>query len=236
MDKMTQPITEISLRTAALIAGFATLTMVMCAPFAELYVYPKLIIAGNGIETVRNIIAHQTLFAVLIMAYAITFICDIVAAWALYILLKPVNSYLSALTALFRLVFAIIAIVSLLNLANTFRMVTNPEYSTLFKSDQLAAQIMMSLNAFRYGFHFGLVFFGIYLGLLGYLVWRSRYIPWVLGLLLAISGLGYFASALQPYLFPGINLSFATYTFFGELIFMLWLIIRGWRIQGISSL
>jgi hypothetical protein len=94
---------------------------------------------------------------------------------------------------------------------------------------------MLSLNSFRYGFHFGLVFFGIYLMLLGYLVWRSNYIPWILGLLLVISGLGYFASALQPYLFPNVNIDFAVYTFYGELIFMFWLLIRGWRIKEIFS-
>lgn len=228
---MTKPINQISLSAAAVIAGFATLTMVICAPFAELYAYPKLIISGNGVETVKNIIAHQTLFAVLITSYTITFICDILAAWALYILLKPVNVYLSALTALFRLVFAIIAIVSLLNLVNAFRMVTTPDYLKLFNPNQLEAQVMLSLKAFRYGFHFGLVFFGIYLGLLGYLVWRSKYIPWILGLLLIISGLGYFASSLQPYLFADVNIDFAVYTFYGELVFMFWLIVRGWKIE-----
>jgi hypothetical protein len=103
---MTEPANQISLRTAALIAGFATLTMVACAPFAELYAYPKLVITGSGAETVKNILAHQTLFAALIMGYTVTFICDVLAAWALYILLKPVNVYLSALAALFRLAFA----------------------------------------------------------------------------------------------------------------------------------
>jgi len=78
-----------------------------------------------------------------------------------------VNVYLSGLTALFRVVFAIVAIVSLLNLTNKFRMITTPDYLTLFKTDQLAAQVMLSVNAFRTGFHFGLLFFGIYLGLLG---------------------------------------------------------------------
>jgi hypothetical protein len=230
---MTKTNNQISLRTAAVIAGFATLTMVICAPFAELYAYPKLVIPGNGAETVKNIIAQQTLFAALIMGYVVTLVCDILAAWALYILLKPVNAYLSILTAMFRLVFAIIAIVSLLNLVNTARMVTNPDYLLIFKPNQIQAQVMLSLNAFRYGFHFGLIFFGIYLGLLGYLVWISKYIPWILGLLLVISGLGYFASSLQPYLFSGVNIDFAVYTFYGELVFMFWLLIRGWKIQEI---
>lgn len=232
---MTKDNNYISLRKAAVIAGFATLTMVICAPFAELYAYHKLVTPGNGAETVKNIITHPTLFAVLILAYLITFACDIIAAWALYILLKPVNASLSLLTALFRLVFAIIAIVSLLNLVNTFRIVTTPDYLLLFKPDQIQAQVMLSLNAFRYGFHFGLVFFGIYLCLLGYLVWISKYIPWVLGLLLVISGLGYFVSSLQPYLYPVININFTIYTFYGELVFMIWLIVRGWKIQEIFS-
>ena len=224
---------NISLRTAACIAGLVTLTMVACAPFAELYAYPRLVITGNGAETVKNIMAHQKLFAAVIMCYTITFVCDIVAAWALYILLKPVNAYLSFLTALFRLIFAVVAIVSLLNLVNTFRLVTNPDFMTLFKPDQLQAQVMLQLTAFRYGFHFGLILFGIHLILLGYLVFKSKYIPWLLGWLLIISGVGYFISSIQPYLFPELNVGFAVYTFFGEIIFMLWLLIRGWKIQEI---
>ena len=231
---MTKDANHISLRKAAIIAGVATLAMVICAPFAELYVFPKLVTPGSGAETVKNIIAHRTLFAALLMAYTITFICDILAAWALYILLKPVNPYLSILTALFRLVFAIIALVSLLNLVNAIRIVTTPDYLLIFKPGQIQAQVMLSLNAFRYGFHFGLIFFGIYLGLLGYLVWRSKYIPSILGLLLVISGLGYLASSLQPYLFPGFNIDFAVFTFYGELVFMLWLLIRGWKVKEIN--
>jgi hypothetical protein len=230
---MTKYSNQITLRQAAIIAGCATLTMVLCAPFAEIYAYPKLVTPQDGAATVKNIIAHQTLFAALIMAYVITFICDIVAAWAFYILLKPVNAYLSVLTALFRLVFAVVAMVSVLNLINAFRIVGTPDYLLLFKPDQMQAQVMLSLNEFRYGFHFGLVFFGIYLGMLGCLVWISKYIPWIFGLLLIASGLGYFATSLQPYLFSGVNIDFAVYTFYGELIFMLWLLIRGWKIKEI---
>jgi hypothetical protein len=222
---------QMSLRTAALIAGFVTLIMILLAPFAELYAYPRLVVSGNGSETVKNLIAHQTLFAIMIMAYALTFIGDIITAWALYVLLKPVNLYLSALAAIFRLVFSIIAIVSLLNLANAFRMANSSEYLKMFHLNELQAQIIFSLNAFRYGFHFGLIFFGIYLGLLGYLVWRSKYIPWFMGLLLVISGIGYFITSIQPYLFPDVNLNLAVYTFYGEVIFVFWLIIKGWKIR-----
>ena len=101
----------------------------------------------------------------------------------------------------------------------------------ILQPDQLHAQVMLSLNTFRTQWHFGLLFFGIHLGLLGYLVFRSKYIPKILGVLLIIAGLGYVLTTLKPYLFPTVNLDFAEYTFYGELIFMLWLVIMGARIK-----
>src|SRR5215217_3733320 len=105
-----------SLRTAALIAGLALLTMAIAAPFAQLFVFPKLIIPGDAAETASNILTNQTLFRAALFGYLITFICDLVAAWALYVLLKPVNENLSLFTAWFRLVYTVIALVALLNL------------------------------------------------------------------------------------------------------------------------
>jgi hypothetical protein len=101
----------------------------------------------------------------------------------------------------------------------------------VFDPDQLSFQVKLSINAFRSGWYFGILFFGIHLELLGYLVFRSNYIPKILGILLIIAGLGYLSNALKPFLFPNINLDFAKFTFFGELIFMFWLIIRGSRIK-----
>ena len=71
-----------SLRTAALIAGLALLTMAIAAPFAELFVFPRLIVPGDAAETAQNILANQTLFRAAFVGYLITFICDLVAAWA----------------------------------------------------------------------------------------------------------------------------------------------------------
>jgi len=226
---------NISLRAAALIAGVAILVMVAAAPFAEVYAYPKLVITGNSAETIKNITANQTFFAWVIFAYALTFICDIIAAWALYIFLKPVNNYLALLAGWFRLVFAAISIVSLLNLTTVFRLLTTPELSSLFKPNQLQAQVMLSLIAFRSGFHFAILFFSMHLALLGILVLRSAYIPKFLGILLIISALGYMASSMQPYLFPNFDTSFAVYTFYGELVFMLWLLIWGSRLKEITT-
>jgi hypothetical protein len=155
----------------------------------------------------------------------------VVVAWALYVLLRPAGKHLSLLTAWFRLVYAVIALVALLNLVNVLRLLNTSNYLTAFGPNQLNAQVMISLNAFRYEWYFGLLFFGIHLGLLGYLVFKSGYIPRIMGVLLIIAGLGYLITTLKPYLFPNFNLDIARFTFYGELIFMLWLLIRGSRIK-----
>jgi hypothetical protein len=67
--------------------------------------------------------------------------------------------------------------------------------------------------------------------LLGYLICRSGYIHWIIGILLNVDGLGWVTNSLQPYLYPKAHLGFLFITFFGELVFMLWLLIMGWRIK-----
>jgi len=232
MTKTISNTSTTSLRTAALIAGLALLTMAIAAPFAELYVFQKLIVAGDAAETARNILANQTLFRAALFGYLITFICDLVAAWALYVFLKPVNENLSLFTAWFRLVYTVIAIVAFLNLVTVVRLLNS---SPGFESGQFATQVMSSLEAFRGSWYFGLLFFGIHLGLLGVLVFRSSYVPKLLGVLLIIAGFGYLINALKPILLPDINIDFAQYTFYGELIFMLWLLIRGLRVKEVNE-
>lgn len=224
---MTNNTNKISLRAAALIAGLAILIMAIAVPFPELYAFPKFIVPGKAAEVAKNILANEGLFRACIFSYLITFVCDLIAAWALYVLLKPVNEDLSLLTALFRLVYAVIALAALVNLVSILRLLHGSD----FVSDQLHTQIMLSLDAFRCGWYFGISFFGIHLGLLGLLVFKSGYIPRILGVLLIIAGLGYLVNSLKPFLFPNINVDFAKFTFYGELIFMLWLLIKGWRIK-----
>lgn len=220
----------VSPRQAALIAGLGLLIMVISAPLAELFIYPKLVVPGEIQKTVQNIVTNQELFLVAMFGYLVTFICDVIVAWALYVLLFPVNRALSLLTAWFRLVYTVIALVGLAKFAAVFRLVTDTNYLTAVGSDQLHAQVKLLLRSNNYESGIGFVFFGIHLALLGYLLYRSGFIPRILGIAVAIAGLGYFLDSLSPYLFPGANLGFLMITFFGELMFMLWLLIRGWKL------
>ena len=133
------------------------------------------------------------------------------------------------------MVYTVIALVALLNLVTVLQLLSTSDILAVSQSDPLQHQIMFSLNTFRSHWYFGLLFFGIHLGLLGYLVFRSTYIPRILGVLLVIAGLGYLLNSLKPFLFPDIQLDFAEYTFYGELIFMLWLLIKGAKVQPLDG-
>lgn len=152
-------------------------------------------------------------------------------SWALYILLAPVNKHLSLLTAWFRLIFSFIALTALLNLVTVFQLLNTNEHLTSLGQAQLNAQVMLYLKIFRSSYHFGIIFFSIHLILLGYLIIKSAYITKLMGVVLIISGLGYLTDALKPFVFPNFNSGFLTITFFGELIFMLWLLIKGFKIE-----
>src|SRR5262245_29350666 len=218
----------LTLRQAALIAGLA---YIMPVSYAEFSVWPRLVISGNIEQTVLNISAHPTLFAVAILCHLITLIEDVVIAWALYVLLVPVNRSLSLLTAWFRLVYTVIALVGLLNLPTVYHLLMMPDYLTLFGSGPLHAQVLLLLRSFRYDWSLSLVIFGIHLALLGYLVYRSHYIPRIIGVLLAYDGLGWVIVSLQPFFYPNAPLGFFFSTSFVELALPLWLLTRGWKIQ-----
>jgi hypothetical protein len=131
----------LTLRLAALIAGFAYLLSPVTT--AEFSIMPKLVIPGNIEPTVQNIVAHGGLFVAAILCYMVTFIEDVVIAWALYVLLAPVNRSLSLLTAWFRLVYTAIVLFGWLNLVTVFRLLHTPDYcSSGFRPDDGNSEII----------------------------------------------------------------------------------------------
>jgi hypothetical protein len=219
----------ITLRQAAVVAGFAYLLNPVS--YAEFSIYPKLVVASDVDQTVRNISAHLGLFATAILCYIISFIGDVIIAWALYVLLAPVNRALSLLTSWFQLVYAAVALCSVFPLLDVYHLLATPYYLTVFGAGQLHAQVWLLLHSFHYEWSMSLIIFGIHLVLLGYLIYRSGYVPWILGIVLFIAGLGWMIAGLGPYVLPNANLDFTFITAFGELVFILWLWIRGWKVQ-----
>jgi hypothetical protein len=190
-----QPTAQISQRKVALIAGLALLLNALLAPFAQFGVLQNLVVPADAAATVENIIASEGLFRSGIAAFLIVIMLDIVAAWALYFLLRPVNRTLALLTAWLRLAYAAVFASTLVNLLDAAQLVGNAEQSAL-QGEQLHAQVMSSIASFDNGWvGIALPIFGLHLVGLGYLLFRSADFPRFLGVLVVISGCGYLADS-----------------------------------------
>jgi hypothetical protein len=233
--KKTARFTDISLRQAARIAGLGLLIMLVPAMFAYGFVLGSLIVPGDAAATTGNIMASEMLFRAGIFSFLIVIILDVFVALGFYVFLKPVNKSLSLLAAWFRLLYTAVFGFALLNLITVLRLFSSADYLTIFETDQLYAQVMLSLNAFSDGWAIGYVcFFGLHLTVLGYLVYKSGYIPRILGVLLIIGGLGYLIDNVAILLLPNyeayeaiFSLVIPLLTIPGEVLFALWLLVKG---------
>ena len=103
------------------------------------------------------------------------------------------------------------------------------DFLTVYETDQLHAQVMLSINEFNYGWLIGLVFFSLSFFILGYLVYKSGYIPKILGVLLIITPFGYLIDSFGRFLSPDYDENIKLLTFIGEMLLMLWLLWRSAR-------
>jgi hypothetical protein len=229
-------VADLSERQAALTAGLAFAAMAVLALFANFYVLGTLIEPHDAAATVSNIAGSEGLFRAGIAAFAVNFVLDVVVGWALYILLRRTSRSLSLLAAAFRLATGAIGATALLNLLAVLPLLDGTGYAAAFGAAQRAAQVMLYHDAFISGFGIALVFFGVHLLLLGYLAYRSEYVPTVLGILLALAGLGYLVNYLarilltgyedyrSAFMLPAFGLALT-----GEFSWMFWLLLRGGR-------
>ncbi len=218
------------IQKAALISGIGIFIMVLTAPIAEFAVFPKLIDYRDAEITFNNIQENRNLFTIGIFLHLITLICDVVVAWALYLFLKPVNRDFSLLAALFRIVFAVVTLSALLNLVGILNLTQTAGYLTVFEKT-IHSEVLLSIRNFNFQWSFAFCFFSLYLILLGVLAYKAHYVPKIFGILLVIAGTGYLVDTLRTFFFPSVQMDYIMVTYFGEVIFMFWLLIKGWRIQ-----
>ena len=231
---MTGGIANLSPRNAALVAGLSYIPVFVVGIFANFFVLEELVVTGDAATTVSNIVGSESLFRLGIAGFVIIGIFDLVVAWGLYVFLKPINKDLALLAAWLRLTYTIIAGVALLNLFFVLELLSGADYLAGFGSDQLSAQVMIFLNMYEFGWRIGIVFFGLHVLVLGYLIFRSGYVPRILGILLMIATIGYLVSVISSFLLS----NFADYeTVFlvilavpaviAELSLTIWLLLKG---------
>ena len=236
---MTEPITQASPRFKARIAGLFEMLEALTSGFGQVIVPGMLIVSGNAAATAANMLAHGLLFRFSVLAALIGVACHIAWLFLFYELFKPVNRSLSLLAAFVGLVaIAIQACSSLFQLAPLIIMEGGQSFSA-FNVEQLQALTLMFLRFSARAFNTYLAFFGVWCVLIGYLILRSSFMPRLLGVLEAFSGLCWLTFLWPPlahYLSPYNQVLAAP----GELALMLWLLVMGvnsqrWREQASAA-
>lgn len=216
-----------SQRRTALIAGLSLLLMTAAIMVAEVLGLGGIIVEGDTSATVSNILSHQGRFRMGLGGFLMVVILDLVVAWAFYVFLKPARDDLSILAAWARVVYTVILGISITYLNSAFQILTDATVSGLFDPTGLQGQVALLLKAFRDTWDVGYIFFGLHLALLGITAYRSGFIPKALGAILVLAGASYLIDYGSLILLPELNLSVSFIFGWGELVFMVWLLIRG---------
>lgn len=218
-------------------AGIAWLIIIVTGILAEFFIRANLIVTGDAAQTAGNIIASEGLFRASIASDIVMLVFDVVVALALYVLLRPVNRGLALLAAFFRLVMNAILGINLLNLLVALQLAGGAQYASVFDTEQLHALSALFINAQSSGYDLSLVFFGIHLIIVAYLMFKSGYMPRVLGVLLFAASFGYLINSFANVLLPrdvAVISIFATVLIVvavaAELSLSVWLVVRASKI------
>jgi len=219
-----------SIKNPGRFAGALYVLMSILGFFAIGYVPGKLIVHGNAAATATNIAASETLFRLGIAGELIGQAGFIFVALALYDLLKGVNQRHATLMVILIVVSIPIAFVNELNSIAALVLVRGADFLSVFEKPQREALAMLFLNLHNQGFVVAEIFWGLWLFPLGLLVYRSRFLPRVLGAWLVLAGVAWVILSLTGLLLPQYEDKVNTYSqpaVFGEIAFMLWLLIKG---------
>jgi Domain of unknown function (DUF4386) len=219
-----------AIRRAGLVAGVALLVLAALAAVGMLLVIDGLITPGDAAKTATDIRGSEGAFRLAVAALYLVIVLDVVAAWALFQFFASVSSWLSQLSAWLRVAFAVVFLGALSQLAAVPGLLSDAGYQDAFGEQQLQAQAMVKIDAFNHTWMAALLLFGAHLALLGYLAYRSGYVPRPVGVLLVIAGAGYAFDTFSSVISAD-PVVISTFTFLGEFVLAVWLVVRGGRVK-----
>jgi len=204
----------------------------------------RLVVSGDAAATATNILAHERLFRLALAADLLGVASYIVVTGLLFELFKPVNRSISFVAAFFSLVGCAIQTSACVFDLASLDLLAGVRYSSVLNMDQSHAMALMFLRLHSQSFAIAIVFFGFYCLLIGYLIFRSTFLPRVIGALMALGGFAYVANNLAVFLSltPPMYLSHIVPLLggLGELSLILWLLMMGvnaqrWNEQSVMS-
>ena len=221
-------------------ARVAGLLYLLTGPAAVglIYVPGKLIVRGNAAATAANITAHETLFRLGIVSELFSAVGFIFLVLALYRLLEGVKQSHAALMVILALVSVPITFLSVLNNVAALTLLSGADFLSAFRPEQLHAAAMLFLRLHGYGTTVNSIFWGLWLFPFGLLVYRSGFLPRILGVWLIINCFGYLASSSTNLFLPQYSqvvFRAVMPALLGELAIVLWLLIVGAKVRPLPA-
>jgi hypothetical protein len=216
-----------STHKTAKMAGLFYLLFILASVIADQF--GKFAFAGAP-TTVNHIINHPELFRTGIFISMFAYVLFFLAAWYLYVLLKPLNQNLALLFLLLNAAGFASLVYSHLNLVSSLTLLSGADYLKVIPSDQLQAQATLFVNLYKSGSVIAQIPFGVWLLPLGYLVLKSGFLPKILGILLIADFVAQLIFVLQKLLLPEwtiISYPCLVTSFIAEIALTLWLLIKG---------
>jgi len=221
----------ISDKNLARLAGLCYLIVIATGLFSEVFVRQALRVPNNALATAQNIQTHELLFRWGFVADIINFVVGLPTIIIIYHFFKRVNKLLVQIALAFVIIQTAIIAVNLLNQISPLLILSDESYLNTFQPNQLATLSLLSLNLQAQGYGIGLVFFGFYCLIIGFLILKSSLLPQLLGVLYATAGLCYLINSFIMFLSKGFENPMFMYLaipiFIGELSLCLWLLIKG---------
>jgi hypothetical protein len=218
---------------AARVAGAVYLSLVLTAPFSLIYIPTKLIVRGNASATANNILTHETLFRLGIVADLFGSVIFICLGLALYRLLSSVNKMWAGAMVALVLVSATIGFMNVLNNIAALTLFRGADFLAVLEKPQRDALAYLFIRLHNQGEFMNEIFWGLWLFPFGLLVYRSGFLPRFLGVWLMLACFGWLALSLiallsSPYYDAAFRI--AQPLLFAELAIMLWLLIKGAKV------
>ncbi|MBI1748878.1 MAG: DUF4386 domain-containing protein [Acidobacteria bacterium] len=227
-----------STKKTARVAGLLYVLAGLPAPFVLLYIPGKLIVPGNATATAHNILASESLFRIGIAGELINAAFFLFVPLALYRLLKGVNKGQASLMVTLFAVSVPISFMNVLNSIAALMLVRGADFLSVFDQPQREALALLFLRMHSQGFVAAQIFWGLWLFPFGLLVYKSGFLPRILGVLLMINCFAYLADSFTSLLWPTYVHAVSQVTLapkFGELAIILWLLIKGAKDQPLAA-
>jgi hypothetical protein len=227
-----------STKKAARVAGLLYVLACLPAPFYLIYLPRTLIVPGNATATANNILASESMFRLGMAGELINAIAFLFATLALYRLFRGVNKQLASLMVTLFAISIPISFVNVLNEIAALTLVRGADFLSVFTKPQLDALAMVFLRLHSYGFVVAAIFWGLWLFPFGVLVYRSGFLPRILGVLLIINCFAYVIPSFTSLLLPqyrDVVTRLALPFLLGEVAIVLWLLIKGARAQPLAD-